>query len=122
MNDDNILITGGINPPDKEIRKLREEVEALKKENKRLNIKIKHYKDENYILKDRIDELEDYITENERLKEAISKALLTLNGDVFRCLFSDCSRSRLPALVEIISKKSLTCTVSLLPLNSTATV
>ena len=81
MNDDNILITGGFIPPDIETRKLREEVEALKKENERLNIKIKHYKDENYILKDRIDELEDYITENERLKEAISKALLTLNGD-----------------------------------------
>ena len=80
MNDDNILITGGFVPPDKEIRKLREEVEELKKENERLNIKIKHYKDENYILKDRIDELEDYITENERLKEAISKALSTLNG------------------------------------------
>ena len=84
MNDDNILITGGFVPPDKEIRKLREEVEELKKENERLNIKIKHYKDENYILevmKDRIDELEYYITENERLKEAISKALSTLNGD-----------------------------------------
>ena len=80
MNDDNILITGGFIPPDIEIRKLREEVEALKKENERLNIKIKYYKDENYILKDRIDELEDYITENERLKEAIEKALSTLNG------------------------------------------
>lgn len=80
MNDENILITGGFTPPDIEIRKLREEIEELKKENERLNIKIKHYKDENYILKDRIDELEDYITENERLKEAISKALSTLNG------------------------------------------
>lgn len=50
MNDDNILITGGFAPPDIETRKLREEIEELKKE-------------------------------NERLKEAIEKALSTLNGD-----------------------------------------
>ena len=49
MNDDNILITGGFTPPDIEIRKLREEIEELKKE-------------------------------NGRLKEAIEKALSTLNG------------------------------------------
>ena len=36
MNNDDILITGGFIPPDIEIRKLREEIEELKKENERL--------------------------------------------------------------------------------------